>query len=182
MASLTQWTWVWASSGSWWWTGRPEVLQSMGSQRVRHDWATELNWTELVVSLKHCVGFCWTMKWISPTYATPSLLDLPFHPLGHHRTSWVPCYRVAPHWFSVLRMAGCICQFYSPNLPPSPSPTMSTCPLSGSLFLPCKHFFTSTIFLDSLYMCLYDICSELSTQLSFEIFTITFPVGPSCPL
>ena len=45
MAWLTRWTWVWASSGSWWWTGRPGVLQSMGSQRVRHDWATELNWT-----------------------------------------------------------------------------------------------------------------------------------------
>ena len=44
MASLTQWTWVWANSGSWWWTGRPGVLQSMGSQRVGHDWATELNW------------------------------------------------------------------------------------------------------------------------------------------
>ena len=42
MASPTWWTWVWASSGSWWWTGRPGVLQSMGSQRVRHGWATEL--------------------------------------------------------------------------------------------------------------------------------------------
>ena len=48
MASLTQWTWVWASSRSWWWTGRPGVLQSMGSQRVGPDWATELNWTELM--------------------------------------------------------------------------------------------------------------------------------------
>ena len=44
MASLTQWTWVWVNFGSWWWTGRPGVLQSMGSQRVRHDWVTELNW------------------------------------------------------------------------------------------------------------------------------------------
>ena len=44
MASLTQWTWVWVNSGSWWWTGRPGVLQSMGLQRVRHDRATELNW------------------------------------------------------------------------------------------------------------------------------------------
>ena len=43
MASLTQWTWVWENSGSWWWTGRPGVLQFMGSQRVGHDWATELN-------------------------------------------------------------------------------------------------------------------------------------------
>ena len=44
MASPTQWTWVWVDSGSWWWTGRPGVLQSMGSQSVRHNWATELNW------------------------------------------------------------------------------------------------------------------------------------------
>ena len=42
MASPTRWTWVWASSRSWWWTRMPGVLQSMGSQRVRHDWATEL--------------------------------------------------------------------------------------------------------------------------------------------
>ena len=46
MASLTQWTWVWVNSGSWWWTGRPGVLQCMGSQRVGHNWVTELNWGE----------------------------------------------------------------------------------------------------------------------------------------
>ena len=44
--SVTQWTWVWVSSGSWWWTGRPGVLQATGSQRGGHDWATELNWTD----------------------------------------------------------------------------------------------------------------------------------------
>ena len=44
MASLTRWTWVWVNCGSWWWTGRPGVLWFMGSQRVGHDWATELNW------------------------------------------------------------------------------------------------------------------------------------------
>ena len=44
MASLTRWTWVWVGSRSWWWTGKPGMLQSMGSQRVRHNWATELNW------------------------------------------------------------------------------------------------------------------------------------------
>ena len=47
MASLTRWTWVWESSRSWWWIGKPGVLRSLGSQRVRHDWANELNWTEL---------------------------------------------------------------------------------------------------------------------------------------
>ena len=44
LASPTQWTWVWVNSGSWWWTGRPGVQQSMVSQSVGHDWATELNW------------------------------------------------------------------------------------------------------------------------------------------
>ena len=41
MASTTQWTWVWASSGRWWWTGKPDILQFLGSQRVGHDWGTE---------------------------------------------------------------------------------------------------------------------------------------------
>ena len=46
MASPTWWTWVWMNSGSWWWTGRPGMLWFMGSQRVGHDWVTELNWTD----------------------------------------------------------------------------------------------------------------------------------------
>ena len=44
MASPSQWTWVWVNSGSWWWTGRPGMLWSMGSQKVGHDWVTELKW------------------------------------------------------------------------------------------------------------------------------------------
>ena len=66
MASLTQWTWVWVNSGSWWWTGRPGVLQFMGSQRVRHDWATELNWTELFKTEKDKIkaGIDWySLDW-----------------------------------------------------------------------------------------------------------------------
>ena len=47
MASPTWRTWVWVNSRSWWWTGRPGVLRFMWLQRVGHDWATELNWTEL---------------------------------------------------------------------------------------------------------------------------------------
>ena len=46
MASWTKWTWVWVSTRSWWWTGRPGMLKSMASQRVRHDWSTKLDWTE----------------------------------------------------------------------------------------------------------------------------------------
>ena len=48
LASPTQWTWVWVNSRSWWWTGRTSVLQSMASQRVRHDWATDVSWTVLL--------------------------------------------------------------------------------------------------------------------------------------
>ena len=59
MASLTQWTWVWVNPGSWWWTGRPGVLRLMGSQRVRHDWATEMNWaSQLEKFLKPFIGLC----------------------------------------------------------------------------------------------------------------------------
>ena len=56
MASPTWWTWVWVSSGSWWWGGKPGVLQSMGLQRVRHDWVTEL--TELILKTENWAGFC----------------------------------------------------------------------------------------------------------------------------
>ena len=52
IASQTWWTWVWVNSGSWWCTGRPGVLRFMGSQRVGHDWVTELNWTEVLCSYK----------------------------------------------------------------------------------------------------------------------------------
>ena len=47
---------VWASSGSWWWTGKPVMLQSMGSQRVGHDWATELNWVYTMTSYFTCLS------------------------------------------------------------------------------------------------------------------------------
>ena len=49
MASLTRWAWVWVKSGSWWWTGRPGMLRFMGSQRVRHNWATEVKWIKYTI-------------------------------------------------------------------------------------------------------------------------------------
>ena len=54
MVSPTQWTWGWASLGSWWWTGKPGMLQYMRSQRVRHNSETDLNWTEYQEKLKLC--------------------------------------------------------------------------------------------------------------------------------
>ena len=47
MAWLTRWTWVWVNSASWWWTGRPGVLQFMGLQRGGHDWVTDLIWSDI---------------------------------------------------------------------------------------------------------------------------------------
>ena len=67
MASPTRWTWVWVNSGSWWWTGRPGVPWFMGSQRVRRDWATELNWkvlkSERISSLSTSTGAPLTNLW-----------------------------------------------------------------------------------------------------------------------
>ena len=59
MASLTRWTWVWVNSGSWWWTGRPGVLWFMGSQRVGHDWATELSWKRRKACTMKTTKHCW---------------------------------------------------------------------------------------------------------------------------
>ena len=56
MASPTRWTRVWVNSGSWWWTRRPGVLRFMGSQRVRHYWETELNWTLMTQMVKNLSG------------------------------------------------------------------------------------------------------------------------------
>ena len=61
MASPTQWTWVWVNFGSWWWTGRPGMLQFMESQRVGHDWATELNWADVQIHT-HNVYICYIVS------------------------------------------------------------------------------------------------------------------------
>ena len=86
MASLTQWTWVWVSSGSWWWTGKPGVLQSMGSQRVGHDWATKL--TE---NISHILGGKGTVRLTSKD---------PFRPSDKIRRNHSRVYleRVHPVW------------------------------------------------------------------------------------
>ena len=57
MASPIQWTWVWVNSGSWWWMGKPGMLQSRESQRVRHDWETEL--TELNTYTRNVEKWYW---------------------------------------------------------------------------------------------------------------------------
>ena len=64
----------WVNSGSWWWTGRPGVLRFMGSQRVGHDWATELNWTEGRWILPK--GTLWGCPWIYAFVKTNRIVHL----------------------------------------------------------------------------------------------------------
>ena len=82
MASPTWWTWVWASSRSWWWTGKPGVLHSMGLQRVGHDWVTELKMPKRTYCIMVESGTCWTgsrietAKFVFPTSTCPSSLTI----------------------------------------------------------------------------------------------------------
>ena len=88
MTSLTRWMWVWMNSGRWWWTGRPGVLRFMGSQRVRGDWATELNWTVMLIQEEQmhvqenaapCCKYTSTWK----AHKDSIRIDLPFVPLSY---------------------------------------------------------------------------------------------------
>ena len=73
MASLTRWTWFWVNSGSWWWTGRPGMLQFIRSQRVGHDWVTDLIWSEWLVVLSTFLYTCWPFVYLlwTPTCTCP---------------------------------------------------------------------------------------------------------------
>ena len=98
MASLTWWTWVWVNSGSWWWTGRPGVLQFIGSQRVRHDWVTELNWLMRVCRTQWVQTPCsseeeseaWGDEWL-PKVQSQASTATPLLPRasGFSRTSFI---------------------------------------------------------------------------------------------
>ena len=88
MASLIQWTWVWVDSGSWWWTGRPGVLQSIGSQRVGHDWETELNWTKWALCLVSAFGLKSILT--DTNIGIPDLFWLPF--------SWKNLFLIFHFW------------------------------------------------------------------------------------
>ena len=78
MLSPTQWTWVWVNSKSLWWTVRPGVLQSMGLQRLKNDWATEPNWTELnhTACKCHCGYCCHNLLYPNPVFLHQHLSGL----------------------------------------------------------------------------------------------------------
>ena len=83
MASLTQWTWVWACFRSWWWTEWPGVLPSMASQRVRHGWATDLNWTDFSSSINFS-------KLTSVSFFSVCLCSISYNPEMFFSRTWKP--------------------------------------------------------------------------------------------
>ena len=88
MASPTQWTWVWASSGRWWRTGKPGMLQFMGSQSVTHNWATEQQSLKIVLIFISAFTamfpiFCFCLFWNASHY---SLNWFQYYPLSHRLT------------------------------------------------------------------------------------------------
>ena len=138
MASSTQRTWVWVDSGSWWWTGRPGVLWLMGSQRVGHDWVTELNWRWLPVDIVtdgypfskkkiHILENYWftilcfrcTAKWFSYIYIQ-SFPDS--FPTGYYRILSRVAYAILEvlfgYLFYILLVCVCSSQFLMYPSPP----------------------------------------------------------------
>ena len=95
MASPTQWMWVWVNSRSWWWTGRPGMLRFMGSQRVGHDWATELNWTDGI--LKNYPSFY--LRAFPPFLSAPVTVLCEIFKLRYEPTTVLPrlCILFAEH-------------------------------------------------------------------------------------
>ena len=90
MASPTQWAWVWVDSESWWWTGRPGMLQFMGLQGVRYDW---VNGTELMVII-------FPLWFKSPYFKNPAFYFFGFYML--HRCTWWVGFSWYSDWFSML--------------------------------------------------------------------------------
>ena len=93
MASLSRWTWVWMNSGSWWCTGRSGVLRFMGSQRVGHDWATDLICSDLNMIWRLVLFFSTLYKDILHKISNDVTLPLHISNMSNHYwTSFFECY------------------------------------------------------------------------------------------
>ena len=142
MASPTQWTWVWVNSGSWWWTGSPGVLQFMGSQRVKHDWVTELNWVDPVREYnlnKRMCGYL-TRIILTSVQFSHSVLSNSLRPHGLQQAR-LPCPSLSP-W--VCPNSCPLSQWCHPTISSSVVP-FSSCPQSfpASGSFPVSWHFTS---------------------------------------
>ena len=162
MASLPQWTWVWVSSGTWWRTGKPGVLQSMGSQRVRHDWATELkDLMRLILGSKHTVlGKLWVLEvWRVSVYA------LLLTPDEESKENWRGvaldrvCEALSRLQFWKLELAGA--PSYRASAPGQSLWKASLWLLKGERGLFCAHHVLGTVLLEYVInFNQYGICAE----------------------
>ena len=106
MASCTQLMWVLVNSASWWWTERPGVLQSMGSQRVGHDWATELNRTDSIYLTFQVVLVLKNLPHVSQeTWDASSILGLERSPGGGHVAWQATVHRIAKIWIQLKQLS-----------------------------------------------------------------------------
>ena len=141
MALLTQWTWVWVSSGSWWWTGKPGVLQSMGLQRVGHHWATELNivitmmnvryeWMLVIIdTFTYSQSLVWILSWnLVMDIMTPVYIGLSKQQATDH---WPSPQRCCPPWAPPTWNLPCSTGSYNPLVSPPLLRTLLTLGLSS---------------------------------------------------
>ena len=100
MASPTQWTWVWANPGSWWWIGRSGMLWSMGSQKVRHNWVTELNWTDGLY--EDYISLLLALLWLGhpPTLLLLYLVSFSWPPKTNSSHCWLSHVLMFHFWLS----------------------------------------------------------------------------------
>jgi len=137
MASLTRWTWVSVNSGSWWWTGRPGVLRFMGSQRIRHGWATDLIWSDLMIIL-------FLVFW--GTSIVFSKRSAPFY-LPTDREQWFRFLQVFAN--SCFLVCLFVCLFFD-SINPNDYDVITHC---------CFHFhFSNAYDVEHLFICLLTIC------------------------
>ena len=112
MASPTRWTWVWVNSGNWWWTGRPGVLQFIGLQRVGHNWATELNWTEIWIAV-------FAISFFSPLKSFACNLSQE-PPGGNQDMIWLIAFKSSVQFSSVTQSCPTLCDPMNRSTPGLP--------------------------------------------------------------
>ena len=103
MASPTRWTWVWVNSGRWWWTGRPVMLWFMGSQRVGHDWATELNWTELKQYMSLSLPKPQRLIFTKQSHSTNTFLFFSFWNVSNNTLIWISFFLYHELYWNIWR-------------------------------------------------------------------------------
>ena len=114
MASPTRWAWVSVNSGSWWWTGRRGMLRFMGSQRVGHDWVTELNWTDVYIYLTFCLFihlsvYTWVVFTFWPLWIVP-----PWTLVYQYLSSYFQLFEYI-HRTGISRVISCLIFFFFRN-------------------------------------------------------------------